>query len=295
MFAALTSRVRTGHSFVESSPPRRTATGSRSPSPSSSVVRPRQKLRSKPLSSETLEPSNPDYLLQKHKLDHLAAFLGATLDSLTETMQAWTAVARQQSHFAALVAQAGTSASLARSKCARAARATAACAAEIESTAMKATVVPEAMEQLTLFLEHVQALQERYRDVRKMKREYDACAARLRATQAKLSSGGEAVARAQAKFDKGEEVYEGMVRRMAERMAEANRRTPEVVSTVHYLYWLLQERATTKLMESTEAEMSAANAAEPALCYVTFCKGLRSPSSVFRALEGSSESARRRR
>lgn len=257
-------------------------------------MRARPKLLPKPFSSDTHEPSNPDYLLQKHKLDHLAAFLGAALDSLSETMQAWSAVAKQQSHFAALVAQAGTSGSLEQSKCTRAARATASCAAQIESTAMKATVVPEAMDQLTRFLGHVRALQERYGDVRKMKQECDAYAARLRVVQARASSA-ETVGRAQAKFDKGQEVYEGMVRKMAERMAEANGRTPEVVSTVHYLYWLLQERATAKLMESTEVEMSAANAAEPALCYVTFCKGLRSPGSIFKALEGWSESERRRR
>lgn len=210
-------------------------------------------------------------------------------------MEAWSAVAKQQSHFAALVAQAGSSGSVGRSKCARAARTTATCAAEIESSAMNASVIPDAMEQLRRFLAHVNALQERYRDVRKMKREHDACAARLRAAQGKLGGGGDAAGRAQARFEKGQEVYEGMVRKMAERMAEANRRTPEVVSTVHYLYWLLQERASSKLVESTEAEMGAASAAEPALCYVTFCHGLRSPSSMFHSLEYPPEPEKRRR
>lgn len=241
------------------------------------------------------EPSNPDYLLQKHKLDHLAAFLGAALAALSDTMEAWTAVAKQQSQFAALVAQAGSSGAVGRTKCARAARATAACASEIGPGAMKASVVPDAMEQLRTFLAHVTALQERYSDVRKMKKEYDASAARLRAAHGKLGGGGEALTRAQVKFDRGQELYEAMVRRMAERMAEANRRTPEVVSTVHYLYWLLQEKASSKLLEATDAEMSSASAAEPALCYVTFCHGLRSPSSTFHALEYPQDTERRRR
>lgn len=251
-----------------------------------------RKLRSIGFGSRLHEPSNPDYLAQKHKLDHLAAFLSASLQVLKDTMSAWTAVATQQSHFAALVGQAGLPSGTVRGRCARAAKNTAKCASDIRLDVMQSTVVPDAMEQLRRFLNHVTALQERYKDVRKMKREYDGTAHRLRVAQGKLGSS-ESLARAQAKHDRGRLRYEGMVKRMAERMADANRRMPDVVRTVHYLYWLLQDKATEKLLDATEAEMKLANAAEPALCYITFCHGLRSPASIFHTLDSRSGSRRK--
>lgn len=241
------------------------------------------------------EPSNPDYLAQKHKLDHLASFLGAALSALAETMAAWTSVAKQQSHFAALVAQSGTERRGrvgGRENCARAARVTAVCARELGVGVMKEGVVPDVMEQLRKFLGHVRGLQERQRDVKKVKREYDVAATRLRQTRGKFGGGGEAVARAVERYERGRELYEGMVRRMAERMGEANGRMGEVVRTVHYLFWLIQERASTALYEATEVEMSRANAAEPALCYVGFCQGLKSPANMFHGLELRPESER---
>lgn len=254
-----------------------------------------QKIRGRAFGHRVAEPSNPDYLAQKHKLDHLASFLGAALSALAETMAAWTSVAKQQSHFAALVAQSGTETRGSiggRENCARAARVTAVCARELGGGVMREGVVPDVMEQLRKFLSHVRGLQERQRDVKKMKREYDMASTRLRQTRGKFGGGGEAVARAVERYERGRELYEGMVRRMAERMAEANGRMGEVVQTVHYLFWLIQERASNALYESTEVEMSRANAAEPALCYVEFCKGLKSPANMFHGLDLRSESER---
>lgn len=281
MFSVLTSRSR-----VRTNPPGDAFVTPEIPAVSRALSpRPMSKIRGRGFGTRVAEPSNPDYLAQKHKLDHLASFLGAALSALAETMAAWGAVAKQQSHFAALVAQAGSGRSGGRDKCARAARVTAACAREIGPEAMRQTVVPDVMEQLRRFLAHVTALQDRQRDVRKMKREVDAAATRLRQARGKLGGGMDAIAKAQERYDKGKETYDGMVRRMAERMAEANGRTADVVRTVHYLYWLLQEKASNMLYEATEVEMSAANAAEPALCYVAFCHGLKSPATMFNGLE----------
>lgn len=281
MFSSLTHRVRSNHSVDAAAPPSR-------PFPPPTTM---QKLRGIAFGARAHEPSNPDYLAQKHKLDHLAAFLHAALQVLSDTLTAWAAIAKQQSHFAALVEAAGLPGS-ARSRCARAARNTARAAAHLQPDVLASPVVPNALEQLRRFLGHVTALQERYRDVRKMKKEYEVAAQRLKSAQGKLGGGGDALTRARARHERGREMYDAMVKRMAERMAEANRRMPDVVRTVHYLYWLMQDKAAERLLDATEGEMKHANAAEPALCYVTFCHGLRSPSSMFQTLDTRPEPRR---
>lgn len=229
----------------------------------------RPKLRARAFVGRMTEPSNPDYLAQKHKLDHLASFVTAALTSLTDTMDAWAHLSKQHSNFAMLMAHTRTSQSMER-----AARLTSLCARDVRDDVLQDGVVPDVMKQLKRFLTHVRGLQERQRDVRRMKREYEMSMGRVR----KGAEGWERV-------ERGRIMYEAMVKRMAERMKEANDRGGEVVRTVRWLYWLVQEKASACVNESTEEEMGKANAAEPLLCYVRFCQGLKSPTTMFNGMD----------
>lgn len=231
------------------------------------------------------EPLNPSYAAEKKKLDQFRTFLTTTLKTIDETMAAWVSVAKLQNKFALLVHQSAAMApASSQSKFRRPVKTTFACSNAIYDEGFKDTVVPNALHQLRRLLVHITSVQDRFRDISKAKTQYESALQKYRTLDARPNAGKESLQKSKFRYERLRDLYEAMVARVEERMTEANSRRPDAHRTIHYLFWIMQERASGRIVKATEIETSAASAAEPALCYVTVCHGLKPADSMFDAL-----------
>lgn len=268
----------------------RRATGSVEPSyPNSFSPPPPRKTKSlfKPLklNPRNNEVEEPRYIQEKRLLETFSALLITGLPLLEELLQSWASIASLQCKLAVLINQkTPLSDKDMNTRFQNAAKHTVKNSTSLRNDVLNEAAVPNVLAQLHRISTHVDKLRARHRDVNRAKSEFEASERRLRNLQSRNSPNRENLVRAKGRFERTRDLYNAMVDRMVERMVEVNALQPDVAKTMHYLFWILQEKASNRIIEATKSDMDDASAAEPLLCCMSFGNGLKDPSTMFHAL-----------